>query len=430
MENNPWHRAQEQLEKIARQINLPPLLLARLKEPDRIITVSLPVKRDDGTTLQLTGYRSQHNNILGPYKGGLRFHQNVTLDEVKALSFWMTMKCAVINVPFGGGKGGITVNPKELSEKELKTLSKLFANRLTPVIGPTLDVPAPDVNTNPKIMSWMVEEYAKELGSKNQELRIKQNEINAVITGKPVNKGGSLGRTEATGLGGTFALLTALRKLGKKPKDITVAVQGFGNVGYYVAYFLKKAGCKIIAVSDSKEGILVEKGLNPKTTLNCKKEKGFLSGCYCVGSVCDLENGRTIHNKNLLELPVDVLIPAALENVITKENASKIKAKIILEMANGPITEEADKILHEKGITVIPDILANSGGVCVSYFEWYQNMHNEKWMKQEVFDKLKEKMQKATSEVFATQKKHQGTLRDAAYILALERIRKGWRNNK
>lgn len=425
MENNPWYRAQGELEKIAKQLNLPPLLLARLREPDRVLIVSLPLLKDDGTVLRLTGYRSHHNHILGPYKGGLRFHQNVTLDEVKALSFWMTMKCAVIDIPFGGGKGGITVDPKHLSERELKSLSKLFIKRLAPVIGPALDVPAPDVNTNPKIMNWMIEEIKNEkIKMKND---IKENELLATITGKPVSKGGSLGRTEATGLGGTYALLTALKKLGKKPKDITVAVQGFGNVGYYAAYFLKKAGCNIIAVSDSKEGVYVEKGLDPKTTLNCKKEKGFLSGCYCIGSVCDLGNGRPITNKELLELPVDVLIPAALENVITQENAPQINAKIILEMANGPITKEADEILHKKGAIIIPDILANSGGVCVSYFEWYQNMHNEKWTKQEVFDKLQEKMEHATHEVFAMQKKYRGTLRDAAYILALERIKKAWK---
>lgn len=419
MENNPWLRAQQQLEKIATLIDLPPLLLERLIEPDRVITVSLPLRRDDQTTTRYTGYRSQHNNILGPYKGGIRYHEQVSLDEVKALSFWMTIKCAVINVPFGGGKGGITVNPKELSEKELEHLSRLFIRRIAPVIGPETDVPAPDVNTNPKIMSWMADEYRRIVG----------RDIPAVITGKPVDKGGSLGRTEATGLGGTYALLTSLKNLGKKPKDVTVAVQGFGNVGYYVAHFLAQAGCKIIAVSDSKEGIYVEKGLNPETTLTCKREKGILSGCYCIGSVCDMKNGKVISNKALLELPVDILIPAALENVITHENAQKIKAQIILEMANGPVTQEADKILRKKGITVIPDILANAGGVCVSYFEWYQNMQNITWTKQEVFDKLKTHMEESVSEMFSTQKKYKGTLRDSAYIVALERIKKHWENN-
>lgn len=417
MENNPWTRAQKQLDKIAKYINLPPLLLARLHEPDRIVTVSLPMQMDNGNIKTFTGFRVQHNNILGPYKGGLRYHPQVNMDEVRALAFWMSMKCAVVDIPMGGGKGGITVNPKELSEKELKSLSQLFIDRLAPVVGPDKDVPAPDVNTNPTIMAWMVEEYSKIVGKPTP----------AVITGKPVGKGGSLGRTEATGLGGSYVLLAALKKLKKNPKGMTVAVQGFGNVGYYVAYFLEKAGMKIVAVSDSKEGIYVKEGLNPKMTLECKKEKGYLSGCYCVGSVCDLNKGKKITNDELLELDVDVLIPAALENVITKENAGKIKAKMILEMANGPVTDEADEILNKKNVLIIPDILANSGGVATSYFEWYQNIHNEKWTKQSVFDKLKAQLERVTGEVFTTQKKYSMTMRDAAYALALTRIKKHWK---
>lgn len=418
--NNPWLRAQQQLEKIAKQINLSPLLLERLKQPDRIVTVSLPMKMRDGTIKTFTGYRVQHNNILGPYKGGLRYHPNVDLDEVKALAFWMSMKCAVVDIPMGGGKGGITVNPKEFSEKELKTLSQLFANRLAPVIGPTKDVPAPDVNTNPKIMKWMVEEYSKIEGQKTP----------AVITGKPIQNGGSQGRTEATGLGGSYVLLAALKKLKKNPKGMTVAVQGFGNVGYYIAYYLAKAGMRVVAVSDSKEGIYVAEGLNPKVTLDCKKEKGYLSGCYCVGSVCDLNKGRKITNEELLELPVDILIPSALGNVITKENAAKIQAKIILEMANGPITSDADALLARKETLVIPDILANAGGVCTSYFEWYQNMHEEKWTKEEVFKKLKAQMERVTSDVFTASKKYTMTLRDSAYAVALQRIQRHWRKAK
>lgn len=433
METNPWLRAQEQLYSIAKKIHLSPLLLARLEEPDRIISVSLPLQKDDRSVARYTGYRVQHNNILGPYKGGLRFHQAVSIDEVKALAFWMTMKCAVINVPFGGGKGGITVNPKGLSESEIKRLSELFVDRLMPVIGPTLDVPAPDINTNPIIMNWMVERYiknspvAKGYGGTRQKSNLKnENELNAVITGKSLDNGGSEGRTEATGLGGSYVLLTALQKLKKQPKDMTVAIQGFGNVGYYAAHFLHKAGCKIVAVSDSKDGVYVQNGLNPETTLACKKEKGLLSGCYCVGSVCDVKNGRAITNEALLELPVDILIPAALENVITENNVGKIQAKIVLEMANGPVTRTADSILHKKGVTVIPDILANAGGVCVSYFEWYQNMHNERWTKEKVFTKLKEKMEQSAQEVFAAQQKQGTTLRDAAYIVALERLQEKW----
>ncbi|HXS14552.1 MAG TPA: Glu/Leu/Phe/Val dehydrogenase [Candidatus Saccharimonadales bacterium] len=419
-DNNPWLRAKRQLDKVSKQIPIPPLLLAELSEPHRIVTVSLPVKMDNGEIKVFEGYRVQHNNILGPYKGGLRFHPNVSMDEVRALAFWMSMKCSVVDIPMGGGKGGITVNPKELSENELKRLSKLFANRLAPVIGPTIDVPAPDVNTNPQIMSWMVEEYAKVVGKKTL----------AVLTGKPLNNGGSQGRTEATGLGGSYVLLETLKKLKKNPKGMTVAVQGFGNVGYYVAEFLEKAGMKIVAVSDSKEGIYVEDGLSPKTTLACKQKKGMLSGCYCVGSVCDVKKGRKITNDELLELDVDILVPAALENVITDKNAANIKAKIVLEMANGPVTDSADSILKKNNVLVIPDILANSGGVCTSYYEWYQNMHHEKWAKKEVFTKLKGQLERVTDEVLAVQKKYAVTMRDAAYILALKRITNMYKRTK
>lgn len=419
MENNPWIRAKKQLEIIAQKINLPPLLLERLREPDRTITVSLPMQMDNGKIKTFTGFRVQHNNILGPYKGGLRYHPQVNMDEVRALAFWMSMKCAVADIPMGGGKGGITVNPKELSERELRDLSKLFIQRLANNIGPTIDVPAPDVNTNPTIMAWMVEEYSKIVGKKTP----------SVITGKPIDKGGSQGRTEATGLGGSYTLLETLKHLKKNPKGMTVAIQGFGNVGYYIALYLEQAGMKVVAVSDSKEGIYVPEGLNPKLTLECKQNKGYLSGCYCVGSVCDLKKGRKITNEELLTLDVDVLVPAALENVITGENANKIKAKIILEMANGPVTDDADVLLKKKNVLVIPDILANSGGVATSYFEWYQNMHKKKWNKKEVFTKLQVKMKKSTAEVIATQQKYNLTMRDAAYALALTRIQKHWKKS-
>lgn len=426
-DNNPWLRAQRQLEKSAHLLNLSPLLLARLSQPDRTISVSLPIKMDNGKIRTFEGYRVQHNNILGPYKGGLRYHPNVSMDEVRALSFWMSMKCSVVDIPFGGGKGGITVNPKELSQKELQRLSQLFAKRLATSIGPTIDVPAPDVNTNPTIMKWMTQEYRK--NSKTQ-IPNHNNELLATFTGKPISYGGSQGRTEATGLGGSIVLLKALKRLRLLKPGMTVAVQGFGNVGYYIAEFLHKAGMKIVAVSDSKEGIYVKDGLNPKKTLECKMKKGMLSGCYCVGSVCDLAQGKKITNEELLELPVDILIPAALENVITDKNASKIKAKIILEMANGPVTDMADSILKKRNVLLIPDILANSGGVCTSYFEWYQNMHNETWAKKEVFEKLKKQLEKATDEVLDTEKKYKVTLRDAAYALALKRIWNMWKRTK
>jgi glutamate dehydrogenase/leucine dehydrogenase len=346
------------------------------------------------------------------------------MDEVKALAFFMTIKNAVVGVPFGGGKGGITIDPKTLSVDELERLTRLFARRLTPSIGPTVDVPAPDVNTNPMIMSWIVDQYKKELKSRKS----KENPL-AVVTGKPLDKGGSAGRTEATGLGGAITLVEIMKRLKKNPKKMTVAVQGFGNVGRFVARFLQEEGFKVVAVSDSKGGLYIPKGIpDTEAIQQCKELKGFLAGCYCVGSVCDLSNkeklgGQDITNDEILTLPVDILIPSALENVINKKNASKIQAKYILEMANGPTTHKADEILEQKGVTIIPDVLANAGGVAVSYFEWYQNMHDEKWTKYKVFKELRKYMTKATDAVFDMHKQYKGSsLRDAAYLVALTRL--------
>lgn len=417
MNNNPWTRAQAQLEKISKIIKLSPLFMDKLMNPDRVINVSLPITLDDGEVKTFFGYRVQHNNILGPYKGGIRYHQDVSMDEVKALAFWMSMKCAVINIPFGGGKGGITVDPKLLSQKELEKLTRLFTKQLLPVIGPYFDVPAPDVNTTPQVMGWIADEYEK-------SIKDKENASRAVVTGKSLLDGGSEGRTEATGFGGGYSLLVFLKLLNLPITGHTVAIQGFGNVGYYIALFLAKKGFKIVAVSDSKEAIYVPEGLDPEKTFNCKKKTKTLSQCLCTKKTCDIKNGKVITNEELLELSVDILILAALENVIIAENVNRIKAKIILEMANGPLTNEADTILDKKNKIVIPDILANSGGVCVSYFEWYQNIHNEKWTKEEVLKKLEEKIVKETKEVFTTSKKYGTNLRDAAYILALKRLQK------
>ncbi len=406
--NNPWTRAQRQLKKNASMLSISPLLVERLTHPQRVIEVALPVALEDGTVKTFMGYRVQHSNIRGPFKGGLRYHSDVSMDEVKALAFWMTMKNAVVDVPFGGGKGGITVDPKQLTENDLKNLTTLFTSRLGGNIGPQIDVPAPDVNTNPKVMSWIANEYSKSAGKDSL----------AVVTGKPLDKGGSLGRTEATGLGGAYVLLYALKKLNKNPKNLTVAIQGFGNVGRYVAEFLTQFGLKIVAVSDSKSGIYLPSGIKDIAMLeNYKKEKGTLEG---------FSSAAKITPKELLKLPVDIVIPAALENVITEDNAQKIKASIILELANGPTTIEADTILQNKNIKVIPDILANAGGVAVSYFEWYQNINTIHWTKEEVFKKLKKKMDVATKEVFAFSTKHHVPLRDAAYLLALTRIQKEW----
>ena len=373
---------------------------------------------DDGSARVFYGFRVQHNDIRGPYKGGLRYHPKVDMDEVRALAFWMTMKNAVVDVPFGGGKGGVAVDPKKLSAAELERLTREFARKITPIIGPLRDVPAPDVNTNGTIMQWIREEYEHATGTKAP----------GVITGKAIKDGGSEGRTEATGLGGSYVLAEYLRLIGKDPKGMTVAIQGFGNVGSYLAQYLQDLGFTIVAVSDSKGGIYIPKGIEDlKAIAACKEKSGRIAGCYCIGSVCDVTNmeqlgGRDISPEEVLTLPVDIIVPSALENAITEKNVDAIKASIVLEMANGPTTTGADDLLAKKGITVIPDILANAGGVAVSYFEWYQNIHNELWNKPDVFAKLKKKMNAATVDVYKTAQEHSISLREAAYIVALKRI--------
>lgn len=406
-------RSLDLLKEAAKTAGTPDTLLKKLLTHDNIIELDLPLKEG-----KVKAHRIQHDNTLGPYKGGLRYHPDVNASEMKALSLLMTIKNAVIDVPFGGGKGGIAVDPKQLSEEELEELTREFARQLTPHIGPKTDVPAPDVNTNSKVMSWIADEYSKAVAFPSP----------AVVTGKAVSEGGSHGRTEATGYGGVYALLSILQKLGKKPQDMTVAVQGFGNVGQYVADALQKNGFKVVALSDSKGGIHIKEGVPEVSVLaQCKKEKGYLAGCYCVGSVCDIKNkdkmnGKDITPDQILTLPVDIIVPAAMENVIIKDNAHDIQAKIVLEMANGPTTGDADKILNDRGILVIPDILANSGGVAVSYFEWYQNLQHESWSKDEVLQKLKEKMETAAGIVYDAHEKFQVNLRTAAFVTALKRI--------
>jgi glutamate dehydrogenase (NADP+) len=330
----------------------------------------------------------------------------------------MTMKNAVIDVPFGGGKGGITVDPKKLSEGELERLTRAFTRELGSNIGPDIDVPAPDVNTSGKIMQWIRDEYSKAAGKDSP----------AVVTGKPLEYGGSKGRLEATGLGGFYALSEMLNILGHRRRDLSVAIQGFGNVGTFLAEYMKEAGFRVAALSDSKGGLYIPKGIDDlKAVIECKERSGKLAGCYCVGSVCDLSNmellgGRDISPEEVLTLPVDIVAPSALENAITEKNAKDIQASIILEMANGPTTREADKILNAAGKTVIPDILANAGGVAVSYFEWHQNMYGESWEKADIFTKLREKMETAVQTVHAASKEYQVPLREAAYIVALKRL--------
>jgi glutamate dehydrogenase/leucine dehydrogenase len=401
-----WKQVQKLLHEISKKVELDPLLVSALSEPDRIVEVSLPLRTDSGDIKIYKGYRVQHNNIRGPYKGGLRYHPLVDIDEVKALAFWMTMKNAVIDVPFGGGKGGIAVDPRTLSEKELESLTRLFTRKISPIISPDMDVPAPDMNTDSKIMSWIVSEYSKPYGKK----------IPAVVTGKPVSEGGSEGRVEATGLGGAYALMAMLKVMNLKPANMTVAVQGFGNVGSHVARWLFYMGFKIVAVADAAGGFYLKDGVRDFGIIeeqfkNFRNFKGI---------------GKQITSMEILELPVDILVPAAIEEVITRKNAYNIKARIILEMANGPTNLEADKILTDKGVTIIPDILANSGGVATSFFEWFQNIKGVKWEKRKVLIKLKNKIEKATNEVVRISKKHESSLREAAYILALQRIQSKW----
>lgn len=396
----------------ARKMGLDPELIKRLVEPEMIHEFNFPVKMGNGENKIFKGFRIQHNSALGPYKGGIRFHPQTNRQEVQALATLMSIKCAVADLPFGGGKGGVVVDPKKLSQNELKRLSKEFVKKISPFIGPKIDVPAPDVNTNPQIMQWMVEEYAK------------KPKMKATFTGKPVSIGGSLGRTEATGRGGVIVLQALLSKL-KSQIPKTIAVQGFGNVGYYFAKIAQETGFKVVAVSDSRGGIVAKsklEDLNIELISKCKKEKGTLAGCYCSGGVCDAKQGKLISNEELLELPVDILVPAALENVINRENMSKIRAKIIVEMANGPITEEAYEYLTKKGIIIVPDVLANSGGVAVSYLEWYQNMHNLVWSEEKVNKKLQEMMKKAFLPIWEKSQSQKISLKQAAFEVAIARI--------
>jgi len=404
MENiqNPFQNAMSQLDKVSKIKNFGDEFITRLRQPDRDIKISIPIKMDDGSLKIFEGYRVEYNNTLGPYKGGIRYHPETEINEVKALAFWMVLKCAVAGIPMGGGKGGITVNPKELSKGELERLSRGWVQKLSDVLGPHKDVPAPDVNTTPEIMDWMSDEFEKITGDKTR----------ATFTGKPLGKGGSEGRGPATGLGG-FYVFNSLRtqlNLGEKCK---IAVQGFGNVGLNAAQILKEHGHTIIAISDSKGGIYNAKGLDLDKLIEHKKATGFLS---------DFFESTNLTNAELLETECDVLVPAAFENQITKDNASKVQAKVILELANGPVTPEADEILFKKGIQIIPDILANGGGVTVSYFEWDQNLKNEHWSEKQVFDKLLPLMNDAAQKVFQKAKESNTDLRRGAFILAFERI--------
>lgn len=400
--SNPFQNALTQLERAANLRKTDHRLLARLSQAEREVTISIPVMMDDGTEKIFEGYRVQHSSLRGPHKGGIRYHQDTNIDEVRALSLWMTMKCAVAGIPMGGGKGGVTVNPKELSKSELERLSRGWMQRMYPVLGPKRDVPAPDVNTTPEIMAWMADEYGKLTG----------DTTGAVITGKPVDKGGSEGRGISTAMGGLYVFEALAEKLGRTGLQ-RIVIQGIGNAGATAAKLFAGKGHRIIAISDSKGGIVSEDGLDPVAVEKYKREKGSLAG---------FPGARELSNEELLELETDVLIPAALENQILVENAPRIKAKIILELANGPTTPEADDILFEKGIPVVPDILANSGGVIVSTFEWEQNLAGTCWSEEDVLAKLKGILNVQASDVHARATELKTDLRRGAFALALERL--------
>jgi len=410
---NPFEIAQKQIKSACDKLNADPAVYEILKNPQRVLEVSFPVKMDNGDIKTFIGYRSQHNNAVGPYKGGLRFHPGVTRDEVKALSTWMTFKCSVAGIPYGGGKGGMAIDPKDYSKDELERISKGFAKAISPVIGEKVDIPAPDVNTNGQIMSWMVEAYEEKVG----------RSAKGIFTGKPLEFGGSLARTEATGYGVNLNAKKVLEKLGIDIKGATYAVQGFGNVGFYTAYYAHKDGAKIVAFSNTDVAIYNENGIDMEKVIKDFEENGRI-----------IENkgyGKDITNAELLELEVDVLAPCALENQITSENADRIKAKVITEGANGPTTPEADEILFKKGITVIPDILANSGGVVVSYFEWVQNLQSYYWSFDEVQQKEDALLSKAFEDVWKIADEYKVDLRNAAYMKSIDTISKamkvrGW----
>ena len=400
---NPWHVAQQQFDLAAEKLNLDPGLRQVLREPRRELHVHFPVKMDDGSVRVFAGFRVQHNLSRGPAKGGIRYHQNVSIDEVKALAMWMTWKCAVVGIPFGGGKGGVVVDPKKLSRRELENLTRRYATEIEVLIGPERDIPAPDVNTNAQTMAWIMDTYSMHVGYT----------VPGVVTGKPISLGGSEGRNEATARGTVYCVVDAAKRLGIDLAKATVVVQGFGNAGSIAAQLMAKEGSKVLAVSDSSGGIYSPDGLDVGRVVNWKAEHGTVVG---------FPGAKAVSNAELLEIECDVLIPAALEGQITAANAEQIKAKIIAEAANGPTSPEADEILFRRGIFLIPDILCNAGGVTVSYFEWVQDLNRDHWSERIVNEKLHEIMTKAFGETVAIAEREQVHMRMAAYMLAVQRV--------
>ncbi len=400
---NPFHIASQQFDRAADILNLNSGIREVLRTPKRQLIVSIPTRMDDGQVKVFEGYRVQHNIARGPAKGGIRYHPDVTLDEVKALAAWMTWKTATVNVPYGGGKGGVICDPKKMSQKELENMTRRYAAELSIIIGPDRDIPAPDVYTNAQTMAWIMDTYSM----------IQGHSTLAVVTGKPIELGGSRGRNEATARGCLFTIREACKTKGINLSGATAVVQGYGNAGYISANLLAEDGAKIIAVSDSRAGILNTKGLDPKKVLAHKQE---------TGSVAGFPGADQITNEELLQLECDVLVPAALENQITMENAASVNAKIVAEAANGPTTPGADEILHDKGVFIIPDILANAGGVTVSYFEWVQDMQGFFWDEGEVNQQLEKIMIRAFHEVSQSAEKHKVHNRIGAYVLAVGRV--------
>ena len=401
---NLFEIAQAQLDKAAKILKLDPDMHAILNEPYREVHVTLQIKMDDGVVRAFKGFRVQYNDARGPFKGGIRFHPSETIDTIRALGAWMTWKTAVADVPLGGGKGGVICNPKEMSETELERVSREFVYHLRDVIGPEKDIPAPDVYTTPQIMAWMMDEFSK----------IRGYNVPGVITGKPISLGGSQGRDDATARGGAYTIREAAKHLKMDLSKSTVAIQGFGNAGRWGAVLLEELyGCKIVAVSDSRGGVHNPDGLDIQKVIEHKR---------ATNSVVNFAGAKNVSNEEILELPVDILLPSALENAITKNNAARVKAKIIGELANGPTTPEADEILIKNNVFIIPDILCNAGGVTVSYFEWVQNLHSYYWSESEVHEKLDKKITKSFYDVLETAEKYKVDMRTGAYLLAISRV--------
>jgi len=403
---NPYKMAKDQVDAVAPHLDVDEGILEKLKYPRRELTVHCPVKMDDGTLRIFKGYRVRHNDTRGPAKGGLRYHPDVDLDEVKALAMWMTWKAAVVNIPYGGAKGGVKCNPPDMSQTELENVTRRFTWEIAPLIGPESDILAPDVYTNPQVMAWIMDTYSM----------LKGYSVPGVVTGKPLELGGSVGRFEATGKGVLIAVKKACEHLGRPIEGASVAIQGCGNVGGTAARYFNKSGARVIAISDSKGGLYNSKGLNIERTLDCKNQYKCL--------VTEEVDAETITNQELLELECDILIPAALGHQITAENAPKLKCRMLGEGANGPTVPEADEILLDRGIFVVPDILANAGGVTVSYFEWVQNLQELLWTEDEVADRLERIMTTAVAEVLRISRQRNVSMRTAAYILGVGRVAK------